>query len=54
MEKLYKIVLETWGGTRKVYCEDLTYENALEFCESCNWEMCIDGGYIWDMVIAEQ
>lgn len=51
---MYKIMLESWGGTRKVLIEDMSYDDALEFCESYNWEYCMDGGYIWDMIIDEQ
>lgn len=54
MKKLYKIMVESWGGTRQLYMECLSYEEALEICESYNWEICLDGGYIWDMVIDEQ
>lgn len=54
VKMMYKIMLESWGGTRKVLIEDMSYDDALEFCESYNWEYCMNGGYIWDMIIDEQ
>lgn len=50
--RLYKIM--TQGGTiERCFMELLTYEEALEFCEVNDWVMCMDGGYIWDLVIEE-
>ena len=50
---MYKILLQSMGGTRKTLIELMTYEEALEYCESNDWVMCMDCGYIWDLIIEE-
>lgn len=50
---MYKICVESMGGTRRDLVELMTYNEALEFCESNNWVFCMDGGYIWDLIIEE-
>ena len=47
----YKVVMSSWGGTKKDLCTDITYEEALEICENYGWE--IDEGYVWDLEIDE-
>lgn len=46
----YNVILTSWGGTNRVFVQDVTIEEAVEICESHNWEWD-DGGYIWDMEI---
>lgn len=49
-----KIMLESWGGTKKEFMSDLTEKEAVEICESLNWEYeSEEGGYIWDLIIEE-
>lgn len=49
---MYRIMMESWGGTKKLFMDDLTEEEAVEICESYNWMVeSINGGYIWDLVI---
>ena len=50
---MYKIVMVSMGGTRRDMFTDLSYENALELCESYGWMACPDGGYVWDLEIEE-
>lgn len=50
---MYKIVMTSWGGTRRDMFTDLTYENALELCESYDYVVCSDGGYEWELEIEE-
>ena len=39
---MYKIVMTSWGGIRRDMFTDLTYQNALELCESYDWVACPD------------
>lgn len=47
----FKIIAESWGGTRRDYMTGLSHEEALDVCEDMNWQL--DTGYIWDLVIEE-
>lgn len=51
---MYKIVMKSWGGTRRDYMTGLSYEEAREICESYGWEVSPDGGYVWDLEIEEE
>lgn len=48
----FKILCKSFGGTKWLFTDELTYEEALSICEVHNW-MFTDGGYIWDMIIEE-
>lgn len=50
---LYKIVMTSWGGTRRDMFHRMSYDEALEMCEFYNWVVCPDGGYEWDLEIEE-
>lgn len=51
----YKIMMTSWGGTRKEFHTDLSYKEALEICESNDWIWeSWEGGYIWDLEIEEE
>ena len=54
MNMTYRIVMTSWGGTRKEMFSGLTYKEALEICEGYNWTVCPDGGYEWDLEIEEE
>ena len=50
-----KIMLESWGGTKKEFMNDLTEKEAVEICESLNWVYeSPEGRYIWDLEIEEE
>ena len=49
----YKIVMKSWGGTKKDMYTDLTEEEAIEICEGYGWEVAPDGGYVWDLEVEE-
>lgn len=51
--KKYKVVMESWGGTKHDMYTNLTYAEALEICEGYGWEVAPDGGYVWDLAIEE-
>lgn len=51
---MYKIVMTSWGGTRKDMFTGLSYEEALEICEGYGWVASPDGGYEWDLEIEEE
>ena len=48
----YRIMMTSWGGTRKELYTGLTEKEAYEICESCEW--VFDTGYIWDLEIEEE
>lgn len=48
----YDVIMKSWGGTERVLMQDVTLEEATEFCEDHNWEW--DTGYIWDLAIQER
>ena len=50
---MFKIVMSSWGGTRRDMFTDLTYEEAYAICESYGWQASPDGGYVWDLEIEE-
>lgn len=52
---MYKIVLVSWGGTRRDFmCGFATEEEAIELCEQYGWQYQQEkGGYIWDLEIEE-
>ena len=52
--KTYKIVMRSWGGTRRDMYTGLTEKEAFDICESYNWVASPDGGYIWDLEIEEE
>jgi len=51
--KLFQVVKESWGGTRRVVVNDLTRKEAMEFCEEHKWVLD-ENGYIWDLSLEEQ
>ena len=51
---MFKIIMYSWGGTRRDMYKGLTYEEALEICEEYGWVASPDGGYIWDLDIEEE
>ena len=50
---MYRVLMVSWGGTRRVLWDDMTYKDALRFCEDNGWLYCPDGGYEWDLEIEE-
>lgn len=50
---MYKIIMRSWGGTRRDLMTGLSLKEATEICESYGWEYDADGGYIWDLEIEE-
>ena len=48
---LFRIMLESMGGTRRKYLSGLSFEEAYKICEDLKWEL--DTGYVWDLVIEE-
>lgn len=51
---MFKIVMISWGGTRRDFmCGFTTFREAQKFCEEHNW-IFEDGGYIWDLEIEEE
>lgn len=50
---LYKIVMTSWGGTRRDMFRRMSYDEALEMCEFYDWVACPGGGYEWDLEIKE-
>ena len=51
MERKYKVIAISWGGVKKTLYDDLTYAQAVRFCDENNWEWSPDGGYVWDLDI---
>lgn len=50
---MYKIVMTSWGGTRRDFmCGFTTFREAQRVCEEHNW-IFEDGGYIWDLEVEE-
>lgn len=47
----YKVIATSLGGTVREILNDLSYEEALDFCRAERWVM--DRGYIWDLDIEE-
>lgn len=50
--KMYSITVCN-GNAKKTFIELMTYEEAVEFCESNDWAICLEGGISWDLVIEE-
>ena len=50
---MFKIVMSSWGGTRRDMFTALSYEEAYGICESYGWRASPDGGYVWDLEIEE-
>lgn len=53
MKKQYKVVMKSWGGTKRNMYINLTHAHALEICEDYGWQVAPDGGYVWDLEIEE-
>lgn len=51
---MYKIMMSSWGGTRREMYSGLSYKEALEICEDYGWVACPDDGYEWDLEIEEE
>lgn len=51
---MFKIVMTSWGGTRRDMYTGLTYEEAHEICEGYGWQVAPDDGYVWDLEIEEE
>lgn len=51
---MFKIVMTSWGGTRRDMYTGLTYKEAYEICEEYGWQVAPGGGYMWDLVIEEE
>lgn len=52
---MYKIVMTSWGGTRRDFATGLTEKDAIETCEAYCWEYQVNGeGYIWELEIEEE
>lgn len=52
--KTFKIVMTSWGGTRRDMFTGLSEKDAVEICEGYGWEVAPDGGYVWDLEIEEE
>lgn len=50
---MFKIVMTSWGGTCRDMYTGMTYNEAYEVCENYQWQVCYDGGYVWDLEIEE-
>ena len=50
----FNVIAKSWGGTKCPVLVGLTEKEAVEFCEENNWQLCPDGGYVWDLVIEEE
>lgn len=54
----FKVVMKSWGGTRRTLMTGLTEKEAFDFCEENHWEWDSpydgDGGYIWDLEVIEE
>ena len=53
-EKTYRVVMTSWGGTRRTMYDGLSYFEAEEICDGYGWSVAPDGGYIWDLEIEEE
>lgn len=53
MFEQWKVVMRSMGGTERTYVDRLTYQEALDICIDNDWQLCPDGGYIWDLDIVE-
>ena len=51
-DQKYRIVMKSWGGTKKVMFENLEKEEALDICRDYGWK--VDLGYVWDLEIEEE
>lgn len=52
MEKTYRIVMCSDGGTRRTMYTGLTEEQAYDMCRDYGWQ--VDLGYIWRLEIEEE
>jgi hypothetical protein len=43
----------SWGGTRRDLYTNRSYDEACDICEDYNWQFSPDGGYVWDLELAE-
>ena len=51
----FKIMMCSWGGTRREFASGLTEKEAIEICESLHWMYeSPEGGYTWDLEIEEE
>lgn len=51
--KNYKVIMSSWGGTKRDMYTNLTHAEALEICEDYGWRVAPDSGYVWDLEIEE-
>ena len=47
-----KIVMKSWGGTKRDFMGGLTEREAVEICEGYGWHFA--DGYDWDLDIEEE
>ena len=52
MEKTYRIVKVSWGGTKRPVYTGLSYKDANAICEQYGWQL--NEGYVWDLEIEEE
>ena len=49
----WKIIMSSGHGTVYDYCGGLTYDEALDICESYNWTWADENEFDWDLEIVE-
>lgn len=49
----FKVVMVSWGGLRRDMYTEVSYDDAVDICEDYGWQVAPDGGYVWDLEIAE-
>lgn len=54
MDKTYKIIMYSMGGTKMTMYTGLTYDEAFEICDGYGWQADLDNGYVWDLDIEEE
>lgn len=52
MTAKYKVVMKSWGGTKRDLVTGISYAEALRFCEDADWQY--DTGYVWNLEIEEE
>lgn len=51
---MYKIMMISGGGTRRVFTSGLTCYEALDLCDQLNYEWVDENGFAWTLEIEEE
>lgn len=51
---MYKIMMTSGGGTRRVFTSGLTYYEALDLCDQLDYEWVDENGFAWTLEIEEE